>query len=76
MQGIQDEPGISQFLRLWAKRIANTRSPIRSAVLAQSLRFIAAKNQTLRLIYCARLVESILRGRHARSTLNGTAAYA
>jgi hypothetical protein len=47
MQGIQVEPGISQFLRLCANRIAIRRNPISSAVLAHSLRFIVALNQNL-----------------------------
>src|SRR4029077_4413423 len=40
MQGIHVEPGTSQFLRLWAKRIAITRRPIKIAVLIHSLRLI------------------------------------
>jgi hypothetical protein len=40
MQGIQVEPGISQFLRLWAKRIASTRRPTIIAVRSHSLRFM------------------------------------
>ena len=40
MQGIQVEPGISQFLRLWAKTIASTRRPTIIAVRSHSLRFM------------------------------------
>ena len=34
MQGIHVESGISQFLRLCARRIASTKSPMKIAVLA------------------------------------------
>ena len=43
MQGIQVESGISQFLRLCAKRMASIKSPMASLALAHSLRFIVAQ---------------------------------